>query len=136
MEAADTRPAAPQDGAAPLPQVAGYELLEQIGEGGMGRVYRARQLTPPREVALKLLRALDRDAVQRFRREVESLATLEHPGIARLYAADEASFAGMQLPWLALEFVHGDDLVEHARRRSLDQRHRLVLIIEVCRAVH
>jgi len=136
MDAADTRPAAPQDGAPPLPQVAGYELLEQIGEGGMGRVYRARQLAPPREVALKLLRALDRDAVQRFRREVESLATLEHPGIARLYASGEADFGGMRLPWLALEFVHGVDLVEHARRELLDLSRRLMLIVDVCRAVH
>jgi tetratricopeptide (TPR) repeat protein len=136
MHQPDTRPSAAPAEPPALPRVEGYELIELVGEGGMGRVYRARQLSPQREVALKLLRGLDRDAVQRFRREAELLATLEHPGIARLYAAGDADFAGVRLPWLALEFVRGDDLGTHARRRELDLRQRVALVASVCRAVH
>jgi predicted Ser/Thr protein kinase len=136
MDPADTLPVAPPGDPTPLPRIAGYELIELVGEGGMGRVYRAREANPPREVALKLLRGLDPGAVQRFRREAELLATLEHPGIARLYAAGDADFGGMQLPWLALEFVRGEDLLSHARTRSLALPQRLALMIGVCRAVH
>jgi len=136
MDPADTRPTAPPSDPTTLPRIAGYELLELVGEGGMGRVYRAREANPPREVALKLLRGLDPGAVQRFRREAELLATLEHPGIARLYAAGDADFGGMQLPWLALEFVRGEDLLTHARTQGLGLRQRLALLVAVCRAVH
>ena len=117
-------------------QIAGYRILGPLGEGGMGRVYRAQENHPPREVALKLMRALTTQAQQRFRREAELLATLEHPGIARLYATGEADFAGMRLPWLAMEYVRGMDLVAFAQARQLDLPARVRLVIAVCRAVH
>lgn len=121
----------------PLPrQIAGYEILRLLGEGGMGRVYLAREAHPPREVALKLVRGLDGEALARFRREVELLAPLEHPGIARLYAAGEADFGGVRLPWLALEYVQGSDLLAYAGEHDLDLPARLRLLIAVCRAVH
>jgi predicted Ser/Thr protein kinase len=124
------------DDSAHPPQIGPYRIEAQIGEGGMGRVYRARESHPPREVALKLMRGLERTARQRFRREAELLAALEHPNIARLYAAGEADLGGLIMPWLAMEYVRGEDLLSHARQAKLDLRARLRLLIEVCRAVH
>jgi eukaryotic-like serine/threonine-protein kinase len=124
-----------RDAAEALPaRIGPYEILGLLGEGAMGRVFRARESQPPREVALKVLQALGRNALARFRREVETLAQLEHPGIARLYAASDAEAAGP--PWLALEYVRGADLITHARERELGQDARLALLIGVCRAVH
>jgi len=117
-------------------RIAGYEILGLLGEGGMGRVYLARETHPPREVALKLLRGLNAATLARFRNEVELLAPLEHPGIARLYAAGDADFAGVRLPWLALEYVRGSELDKHVAARQLDLQARLHLLIAICRAVH
>ncbi|MCB1552256.1 MAG: serine/threonine protein kinase [Xanthomonadales bacterium] len=117
-------------------RVAGYRLLGLIGEGGMGRVYRAHEENPSRDVALKLVRGMDRDLLARFRREAQLLAALEHPGIARLYATGEEDFGGVRLPWLAMEYVDGVDLLRFAEQRTLDVRRRVQLLIDVCRAVH
>lgn len=90
-----------------------FEILDIIGEGGMGIVYRARQITPQRIVALKVLRSLlASDAVQRrFRREGDVLAQLEHPGIARVYETGSFTRPGVPAtsaqPYLAMEFVEG-----------------------------
>ncbi|HSX62851.1 MAG TPA: protein kinase [Tahibacter sp.] len=124
-------------GDAPLPeQIGPYRILGLLGEGAMGRVYRARETQPPRDVALKVLHALGRSALTRFRREIELLAQLEHPGIARLYAASDPADAQRTPPWLALEYVRGDDLVTDANRRALGLDARLQRLVEVCRAVH
>lgn len=123
--------------AAELPaRIGPYEILGLLGEGAMGRVYRAREAQPPREVALKVLQALGSHALSRFRREVELLAQLEHPGIARLYAASDRAAEAGGPPWLALEWVRGADLLQHARDAGLDLDARLRLLIDVCRAVH
>lgn len=97
MDPADTRPVAPPGDPTPLARIAGDELLELVGEGGMGRVYRARELSPPRALALESLRGLDRAAAQRFRCESELLATLERSGIARRYAAGDTDLGGARL---------------------------------------
>ena len=80
-------------------QIGPYQILGLLGEGAMGRVYRARESQPPREVALKVMHALGRNALARFRREVELLAQLEHPGIARLYAAATSSAMRRNAAW-------------------------------------
>lgn len=130
---ADTDAAA----AEPLPaQIGPYRILGLLGEGAMGRVYRAQESQPPREVALKVMHALGRSALTRFRREVELLAQLEHPGIARLYAASDPAAENASPPWLALEYVRGSDLLAHAQQQSLSLDARLQLLIEICRAVH
>ena len=120
-----------------LPRVIGpYAILRLLGEGGMGRVYLAREAQPERLVALKVVRALCRDSGDRLRREIEVLAQLEHPGIARLYAAGEARTGGVAWPWLALEYVEGLDLLAHAEANGLDLAARLRVLVAVCRAVH
>jgi tetratricopeptide (TPR) repeat protein len=121
----------------PLPaEIGPYRILGLLGEGAMGRVYLARESQPPRDVALKVMHALGRSALTRFRREVELLAQLEHPGIARLYAASDPADEQRAPPWLALEYVRGHDLIAHARLGELGLDARLQLLIDVCRAVH
>lgn len=122
-----------------LPERIGpFEILDVLGEGGMGIVYLARQDQPSREVALKVLRsaALGPSASARFERESETLAALEHPNIARLYASGTAPTAGGEVRWLALERVRGEPLTTFAERRGLSHADRLRLLATLCRAVH
>ena len=117
-------------------EIAGFAIKRLLGEGGMGRVFLAQQAEPHRDVALKVMRSLDPQSLARFRREAELLAALEHPGIARLYASGETEFAGMHLPWLAMEYIQGKDLLSYAESHGLGLEARLRLLIGICRAVH
>src|ERR1043165_9860043 len=90
-------------------QVGNYDLLDKLGAGGMGTVFKARHRRMKRVVALKVLSSsLCKDAtfVQRFQREVETIAQLSHPNIVMAYDADEASVGH----FLVMEFVNGRDL--------------------------
>ena len=84
-------------------QFGDYELLELIGEGGMGVVYRARQASLDREVAVKLLAAgpwASREFIERFRREAQNAARMQHPNIVAIYevgSAEEMQFFSMRL---------------------------------------
>jgi eukaryotic-like serine/threonine-protein kinase len=84
-------------------QFGDYELLELIGQGGMGVVYRARQASLDREVAVKLLAAgpwASRDFIERFKREARNAARMQHPNIVAIYeigAAEELHFFSMRL---------------------------------------
>jgi len=101
--------------AAPLPpapeRLGDFEPLERIAGGGMGLVYRARQLSLDRIVALKLVRPelLYFDGSrERFRREAETIARLEHPGVVPVYAAGEEQ----GVPYIAMQLVEGRTLAE------------------------
>ncbi|HMT39205.1 MAG TPA: serine/threonine-protein kinase, partial [Thermomonas sp.] len=121
--------------AASLPEAIGpYRILGLLGEGGMGRVYLARESHPPRDVALKVVRGVSRGALERFHREVEILGQLEHPGIVRLYAAGEDLVGGLPSPWFALELVRGPDLREHLAKAKPDLRTRIGLLAQLARA--
>lgn len=115
-----------------------FKILGVLGEGAMGRVYRAEQKEPRREVALKVLRtaAASNNDLARFRREVELLAELEHPGIARVYTAGTADTATGPVPYLAMECVPGLDVVAYAERAALDTPARLALVAALARIVH
>src|SRR5262249_55598205 len=89
--------------------VGSYLLLEPLGKGAMGEVYKARQRRLKRLVALKLIHRellVQEDVIARFQREAEAAARLDHPNIVRIYDADEA--AGVH--FLAMEYVEGTDL--------------------------
>lgn len=91
--------------------IAGYEFVELVGEGGMGAVYRGRQMSLDREVALKVLSprlAGDDEFVQRFNREARSIAKVNHPHILQVYDVVEAE--GLHM--IAMEFVCGKNLTE------------------------
>ncbi len=117
-------------------QIGPFRLQRLLGEGGMGRVFLAREDHPPRTVALKLVSGLSTQARQRFQREIEALAQLEHPAIARLYAAGQSQFAGHEQAWFSMEFVEGSDLLDHARQHSLGMDACAGLLIATARGVH
>ena len=112
-------------------RIGGFELLEQIGSGGMGEVWRARQSNPTREVALKVAR-LDAHAATRSAavREPEALAALRHPGIATIHASGIDGGFG----WIAMELIDGaQTLVDAARTQPL--RTRIALLADVADAI-
>jgi len=113
-----------------------YRLLDRIGAGGMGVVYRAERSDAAfsKIVAIKILgwSAGDELAIRRFRQEREILARLEHPHIARLLDGGEA---GDGSPFLVMEFVDGMPIDRFASEHSLTERERLHLFLDVCSAV-
>ena len=118
----------------PLPSHVGpFTILGLLGEGAMGRVYLARETNPPREVALKVVRTPSQHAFERFQREVETLAQLEHIGIARLYGAGVDPSSAQ--PWLSMERIHGHDLATHCVQQAATLQERVGLLIKVCEAV-
>src|SRR5262245_22696312 len=88
-----------------------YEVLAKLGEGGMGEVYRARDIRLGRIVAIKALQAsvaANAERVSRFEREAQILAALNHPNIAGIHGIETASGAGPDpSAYLVLEFVDG-----------------------------
>ena len=90
----------------PAPVVPGYEVLEELGRGGMGVVYRARQTSRDRLVALKVIlreRLNNPEVVRRFRREALAAARLSHPNVVRVFESDQEG----DLHYLAMEYVPG-----------------------------
>lgn len=119
-------------------QIGPYRIESVLGDGGMGRVFLAVEADPPRKVALKVLHTpyVQRGFRERFQREIETLAALEHPHIARLYAAGEFDGDDGPMPYMAMEYVAGTDIVTHADANTLDTAARLQLVATVARAVH
>ncbi|MFZ4574699.1 MAG: protein kinase domain-containing protein, partial [Phycisphaerales bacterium] len=109
-----------------------FEVVRRIGEGGMGEVFEARQSSPARTVAIKLLRRGSSAIIHRFRREVESLARLSHPGVAQIYQAGVADLHGRQVPYFAMELVKGDPITAYASSGHRSLRDRLELVAALC----
>jgi eukaryotic-like serine/threonine-protein kinase len=118
-----------------FPEVPGYEVLGVLGHGGMGVVYRARQLRADRVVALKMIRAVEPAGEQdrlRFRIETEAVARLQHPNIVQLYEAGEA--AGR--PYFSLEFCAGGSLEQRLKTWRPTPAEAARLVEALARAVH
>ena len=99
-------------------QLGSHEITALLGKGGMGEVYRARDTRLKREVAIKIPPeefSRDRDRVNRFQREAEVLASLNHPNIAAIHNLEEAN--GLQ--YLVLELVEGETLADRLQRGSI-----------------
>jgi WD40 repeat protein len=123
---------APRDQA--LPAVPGYELLEEVGRGGMGVIYKARHRGLGRIVALKMILAgpcADGRALARFRTEAEAVARLRHAHIVQVY--DVGEVAGR--PYLSLEFVEGGSLKERLTGRPFPAAQAARFILTVARAI-
>src|SRR5687768_2084387 len=109
----------------PGTRLGAYEITAQIGEGGMGQVYRATDSRLKRQVAIKILPpslAVDGDRLARFQREAEVLASLNHPHIAGIYGIDESPSTGSgqaTITALVMELVDGEDLSQRLARGAL-----------------
>lgn len=111
-----------------------FVLMTELGSGGFGTVWHARQEEPvTREVALKVLHArLDQPSLaEAFYAERQNLARMRHPSIAKVLDAGVADGR----PWIAMELVDGAPIVRACEARALDLRARLGLFVEVCRAL-
>ena len=116
-------------------QVGPWRLVERVGRGGMGEVWRAERADGAFEqtAAVKLVRpGLADDVAGRFRAERQILAGLDHPNVARLLGGGRANDGR---PWLAMEFVEGESITAYCDRRRLTVNERLALFGTVCDAV-
>jgi len=112
-----------------------YRLLEEIGRGGQGVVYRARHKSLNRTVALKVIGLgpwTTEAHLKRFRREAEAAASLEHPGIVPIYEVGECEGSS----YFSMKFLEGGQLEERIRRESMSMRQAAELIAKVARTVH
>jgi formylglycine-generating enzyme required for sulfatase activity/tRNA A-37 threonylcarbamoyl transferase component Bud32 len=117
------------------PDVPGYEVLGILGHGGMGVVYRARQLKANRLVALKMIRAVEHATPQerlRFQIETEAVARLQHPHIVQLYEVGEVRGQ----PFFSLEFCDGGTLGDQLKKQRPSPREAAELIEALARAMH
>src|SRR5262245_50746404 len=97
--------------------IGNYQVLDRLGVGGMGTVYKARHRRMKRVVAIKVLSRTvgqSEQFVQRFQREVEAVARLQHPNIVMAHDADEAEVGH----FLVMEFVNGRDLATEVKERG------------------
>jgi tRNA A-37 threonylcarbamoyl transferase component Bud32/tetratricopeptide (TPR) repeat protein len=120
-----------------LPErIGSYSIKRLIGEGGQALVYEAEQQTPPRAVALKVLKHgcfADEEAVRRFRREAKALALAKHPSIPAIH---DFGWTEERLPYFTMELVEGAPLNAYVRERELPLRERLKLFREICLAIN
>jgi eukaryotic-like serine/threonine-protein kinase len=118
---------------APGSRIEDYELLSEVARGGMGIVYRARQRTPSRVVALKILPAHlnSLGAIDRFLAEAEAAASLEHDGILPIYAVGEADGA----PFYSMKFAEGGTLSARIDNYRDKPRQAAALVAKLARAV-
>ncbi|MHC4178895.1 MAG: serine/threonine-protein kinase, partial [Planctomycetota bacterium] len=145
----DTQQAASATGESPggapsvssLEEFGNYESLEEIGRGGMGVVYRARQRSANRTVALKVIRrdrleALPRDthtsALERFRQEAQAAARLEHENIVTVYEVGEVD----RQPFFSMRYVDGQSLSQILREGPMGNRQAAGYLEPVARALH
>jgi serine/threonine protein kinase/WD40 repeat protein len=113
-----------------------FRLLEKLGEGGFGLVYKAEQVQPiHRLVAVKVLKAgMDtQQVIARFDTERQSLALMEHPNIARVLDAGETERGQ---PYFVMELVRGRSITSYAKKKELSIQQRIELFISVCHAVN
>ncbi len=109
-----------------------YRLLQKVGEGGMGEVWEAEQVSPiRRRVALKIIkRGMDTaQVVARFEAERQALAMMDHPAVAKVFDAGQTPGGR---PFFAMEYVRGVPITEHCDRHKLATVDRLRLLVQVC----
>lgn len=127
-------PSASPLGTAPGESLGPYRLTRRLGAGGMGEVWLAERVEGGfrQQVAIKRIHRDLAGASDRFRVEQDILASLEHPGIARLY---DGGFDAEGQPFMAMEYVDGEDLLGWCQRHTASLEQRLDLFLQVCDAV-
>ena len=135
LEAGDVLPISDETIEFASPVVPGYEIHHELGRGGMGVVYKAKQINLNRPVALKMILTgvhAGQTERERFRREAEAVATLQNPHIVQIFEIGEANG---QL-YLALEFVDGGSLAQRLKGTAWPAREAAELVEMIARAVH
>lgn len=121
----------------PLPFIFGdYELLEELGRGGMGVVYRARQLSTPRILAIKVLRShsldgISSDASKRFQQEIRATTKLKHDNIVNVFEVGQIN--GQH--FFSMRYIHGKSLGRIIARRPIENRLAAIYLEQVARAI-
>ena len=113
-------------------RLASYEITALLGRGGMGEVFRGRDTKLKRDVAIKVLPEIfsrDRERVNRFVREAEVLASLNHPNIGTIYDFQEAE----GIRFLVLELVEGETLAERIQRGPIPADEALQIARPICK---
>jgi len=121
--------------APPLPALANYEVISEVARGGMGVVYRARQTTLNRIVALKMIlggRLADPDDLVRFRTEALAAANLQHPHIVKVHDVGEVDGH----PYFSMEFIEGQSLAQKLAQGPLPSRVAARYVRLVAKAIH
>ena len=117
------------------PYVPGYEVLRELGHGGMGVVYLARQVRLNRLVALKMIRSgsnVEPELLHRFQIEAEIVARLQHPHIVQIHEVGQIE--GM--PYCCLEYCPGGSLADHLREGPLPPKLAVQILVQVADAIH
>src|SRR5438477_497124 len=115
-------------------RIGNYQMLDQIGHGGMGVIYRARQRHSRRIVALKRILGYEdsRETLIRFRREAQTAARLDHPNILPIYEVGEDEDG---LPFFSMKFAAGGSLRDAAPGLRREPRRSVALMVKVARAI-
>lgn len=112
-----------------------YEIIETVGQGGMGLVYRAKDTSLDRTVALKVLRddlRTNQHVVARFQREAEAFASLNHPNIVHIYSVGKVGL----IPYIAMEFIDGEPVSTLMKReRRIPWERALSIVVQVAEAL-
>jgi len=111
-----------------------YQIVEELGRGGMGEVYRAKDRKLGRDVAIKILPkefAQDNDRIARFRREAKLLASLNHSNIAALYELEESG----ETHFLVLELIEGETLADRLKQGPIQVEESLKLALQIAEAL-
>lgn len=113
-----------------------FEVIDQVGQGGMGVVYRARHIKMQRDVAVKVLKSAlsnDTDKLKRFRREARVISVLDHPNIVQIYAIGMVTDGQ---PYIAMEFLAGNQLSEViAEDGPMPWQQAIPLLLQICDAL-
>ena len=123
------------DTGAPIARFGDYELLEEIAHGGMGVVYRARQISLKRIVAVKMMlfgQFAGKAAFERFRAEAETAAKLQHPNIVAIHGIGETDGQ----PYFSMDYVAGRNLADLVRDHPLPTRQAAGYVRKIALAVH
>lgn len=122
------------------PSISGFEILDELGRGGMGVVYKAQQLSLKRLVALKMIRQkefCDPEFLIRFQFEAEAIAKLSHPHIIEIYSQGAVQQPGeLPSPFFVLEYLTGGDLSRHWDRSPQPPKLAAKIIEKLARAMH
>lgn len=117
-----------------IPQQFGrYQIIKELGRGGMGRVYLAQDLELKREVALKtILKSSDETMLKRFLKEAETMAKLSHPYIVKVYDVGNVN----EQPYITMEYIQGKSLSQCLQQEKISVRRQVEILKKVAQAIH